>query len=222
VNALPDQDELISFLHREQERERSDLSRRLHDELGGLLTAVKFDAATIKRQLPAEHSAAIDESLLRLFTSIRNAVDLQRDLVEQLRPGILDHMGLFAAIRWQFESFCKQAGLSCRLQFGGNDLQINADVSIVLFRAVQDVSQSIVDRGRAREVSLRVRRPEPQLLAIEIEDDGASDAAFAATDPRLQSMQHRIAGLDGYCEFTTTPTRTLVRICVPQHDASSR
>lgn len=222
MNALPHQDELISFLHREHERERSDLSRRLHDELGGLLTAVKFDAASVKRQLPAEHSSAVDESLTRLFTSIRSAVDLQRDLVEQLRPGILDHMGLFAAIRWQFEVFCKQAGLTCRRQISGDDRPIDPAVSIVLFRAVQDALQSVTDRGQARAVSLRVQRAEPQLLAIEIEDDGASDAAFAATDPRLQSMQHRIAGLGGYCEFTATPTRTLVRICVPQHDASSR
>lgn len=222
MNALPNQDALIDFLHRESERERSELSRRLHDELGGLLTAVKFDAASIKRQLPAEHSAAVDESLSRLFTSIRGAVDLQRDLVEQLRPGILDHMGLFAAIRWQFETFCKQAGLIGQQLIDDDDRQIGSEVAIVLFRAVQDALQSIVDRGRAREISLRVQRSEPRLLTIEIEDDGDSDAVFAADDPRLQSMQHRIAGLGGYCEFAGAPARTLVRICVPEDDAPGR
>jgi len=222
VNALPEHDALISFLHSESERERSELSRRLHDDLGGLLTTVKFDAAAVKRLLPPGSGEAVNDSLTRLFNSIRSAVDLQRDLVEQLRPGILDHLGLFAAIRWQLETFCAQAGLSGELQIDIDDRQITAGTSIVLFRALQDALQSVGERATARTVRLLVQQPELQLLVIEIEDNGPFMATALSGDPRLRSMQHRVASLGGYCEFSGDASRTLVRFCVPLPGAAGR
>lgn len=218
MNALPDNDALISFLHQEGEHERSELSRRLHDELGGLLTAIKLDAASVKRLMPEQRTDAVNDSLTRLFNSIRGAVDLQRDLVESLRPGMLDHLGLFAALRWQFDSFCAQNELGCRQQVDADDAGIDGETSVVLFRAVQDALHSISDRTAARSVSLRVSRSPAQLI-MEIEDDGGAEAGFARANPRLLSLQHRVNALGGSCEFIGTPDSALVRICVPRHDA---
>jgi len=100
---------LSNHLQALSEREKSELARKLHDELGGLLTAAKMDVSWLQARL---EGAAIQERLGQLGSVLDEAMDLKRRVVEELRPSLLDHFGLPTALRAYVESTCAKAGLA--------------------------------------------------------------------------------------------------------------
>src|SRR5580700_9889995 len=107
--------ELSDFSHHLQtfgEKEKSLLARKLHDELGGLLTAAKMDLSWLQSRL---EGAAIQERLSQLGGVLDEAMDLKRRVVEELRPSLLDHFGLPTAVRAYVESTCAKEGLASQI-----------------------------------------------------------------------------------------------------------
>jgi signal transduction histidine kinase len=103
---------LSTHLQGVSEQEKSALSRELHDELGGLLVAARMDLSWLQQRLPTS-DPAIEQRFKRIHESLSSGVDLKRRVVEELRPTLLDNMGLFTALRWQFKETCRRAGLKC-------------------------------------------------------------------------------------------------------------
>ena len=110
---------LSAHLQSSSEREKSRLARDLHDELGGILTSAKIDTAWLEG-----HSKTTDPDALqrirRLSGVLDEAVDLKRRVIENLRPSLLDHLGLAAALEWYVNDTCSKAGLQCRLRAAGS------------------------------------------------------------------------------------------------------
>src|SRR5262249_42269915 len=98
---------LSNHLQALSEREKSELARKLHDELGALLTAAKMDLSWLQSRL---EGAAIQDRLSQLGGVLDEAMNLKRQVVEELRPSLLDHFGLATAVRAYVESTCAQAG----------------------------------------------------------------------------------------------------------------
>ena len=103
---------LSTHLQGVSEMEKAALSRELHDELGGLLVAARMDLSWLQQRLPT-CDLAIEQRFKRIHESLSAGVDLKRRVVEELRPTLLDNMGLFAALRWQFRESCRRKGLIC-------------------------------------------------------------------------------------------------------------
>src|SRR5579864_3596745 len=99
---------LSNHLQALSEREKSELARKLHDELGGLLTAAKMDLSWLQSRL---EGAVIQDRLSQLGGVLDEAMDLKRRVVEELRPSLLDHFGLPTALRAYVESTCSKEGL---------------------------------------------------------------------------------------------------------------
>jgi signal transduction histidine kinase len=189
---------LSSHLQQVREQEKGDLARELHDELGGLLVAAKMDVTWLRRKVGAEDP---DSRVRweRILGALDSGVDLKRRVVEQLRPTLLDNMGLFAALRWQLQESCGRVGLKCEDVMPEHELAISSEAAIAIFRIAQEAMTNIIKHSRATAVELRVVQSVEELLLI-IRDNGVGvvlSRTRSVGSHGLLSMRHRVDALGG-------------------------
>jgi signal transduction histidine kinase len=192
---------LSTHLQGVSEQEKSALSRELHDELGGLLVAARMDLSWLQQRLPTS-DPAIEQRFRRIHESLSAGVDLKRRVVEELRPTLLDNMGLFSALRWQFKETCRRAGLVCTETIPDSELKFNPDAAIGVFRIAQEALTNILKHAEAKSAALTIRI-ENDTFTLRVADDGKGIPAKRLqnlTSHGLASMRHRIAALGGTWE----------------------
>jgi len=208
--------ELSDSLQVRSEREKASLARELHDSLGGILTPAKMDLAWLEGRLPKEPQFA--ERMKRLGALIDEGIDLKRRIIEKLRPSLLDHLGLGAALQWHVDEACRRAGIDCKLHLSAELKRLPADVEIALFRLVQESIANVVEHAHAKSVELRVE-PADGGIELCVADDGVGIADVdAARDLSrgIAAMVSRVRALKGLFEIDSGPERgTRVRIFVP-------
>lgn len=197
---------LSTHLQNLSEQERSALARELHDELGSLLVAARMDLSWLQRRLPTE-DPNVKLRWQRIQDGLDAGVNLKRRVVEQLRPTLLDNMGLYAALRWQIQETCGRAGLKCTETYPDPEPQFTGAASIAIFRMVQEALTNVLKHARAQSVDFRMDVDETaQVFTIRITDDGvgiAPDRAVGTTGSHgLASMRHRIAAIGGKWEIS--------------------
>jgi signal transduction histidine kinase len=197
---------LSTHLQDVSELEKSALSRELHDELGGLLVAARMDLSWLQHRLPTSDSA-IEQRFKRIHDCLSAGVDLKRRVVEELRPTLLDNMGLFAALRWQFKESCRRTGLRCTESIPEAELRFTADAAIGVFRVAQEALTNILKHAEAKSADMAVEI-QPDIFVMRISDDGKG--MFPARRPMipshgLASMRHRITALGGSWEVSAPP-----------------
>jgi signal transduction histidine kinase len=210
--------ELAALSHHLQslsEREKRELARKLHDELGGLLTAAKMDLSWLQSRL---EGAAIQERLSQLGGVLDEAMDLKRRVVEELRPSLLDHFGLPTAVRAYVESTCAKEGLSVQVNFEHTCESMSKEAAIALFRVVQEGLSNIIRHAHARTVKLEMNGDEHHCI-LTLTDDGRG---FDAQSPEfrwshgLMGMRQRAEGLGGHLDIQSrVGVGTTLRIEVP-------
>ena len=189
---------LSTHLQEISEKEKHALSRELHDELGGLLVAARMDLSWLQRKLPTD-DATILQRFTRIQESLTAGVNLKRRVVEELRPTLLDNMGLFSALRWQVKETCGRAGIKCGEKYPDEELQIMPHASIAIFRTVQESLINILKHSGAKSVDLAVEVLGSELV-MQISDDGKglpADRLKSLGSHGLASMRHRITSLGG-------------------------
>jgi len=155
-------------LVREEDRKR--VARDLHDQIGQILTAIKFDMTWMTRHLPQSE----DEVLARLaesIQSINDGVKAVRTICSGLRPGVLDDLGLAAAIEWQANEFASRNGVSCQVSVPPVDLHLDGDRATATFRIFQECLTNITRHAQAKSVRVALYQEEESILLI-VEDDG--------------------------------------------------
>ncbi|HUQ12193.1 MAG TPA: histidine kinase [Steroidobacteraceae bacterium] len=214
--------ELSTLLLKIMEGERSQLAKKLHDELGGMITAAKMDM----QWLSAHIGATLDPKGAEKFNSVVQMLDqamvLKRRVVENLRPSLLEHFGLGVAMRSHFEEHCRQAGIECVASLPEESLDLDAVRQLTLFRVAQYALDGIVGRGGAQNVELVI---EPHQEAgvdgylMIIGDDGG------APDPDATSMlisRHRVALAGGHIDLESrSGSGNQLRVFVPRSAAGS-
>ena len=206
---------LSTHLQELSEKEKSELARNLHDELGGLLTAAKMDLSWLQSRVP---DPALQERLAQLGSVLDEAMDLKRRVVEDLRPSLLDHFGLPTALRAYVDSACAKAGLRADLALPEDGAPMPKETAIALFRIVQDGVTNIIRHAGARSVTLRFA-VERDACRFTLSDDGRG---FDAADPKfrwshgLMGMRQRVRALGGQFEIESTPgSGTMLHVSVP-------
>jgi signal transduction histidine kinase len=206
---------LSNHLQALSEREKSELARKLHDELGGLLTAAKMDLSWLQSRL---EGAAIQERLAQLGGVLDEAMDLKRRVVEELRPSLLDHFGLPTAVRAYIESTCAKAGLASQFHSEHSCESLPKDMAIALFRVVQEGLSNIIQHARAKTVKLELTGDERH-CTVTLIDDGQG---FDADSPQfrwshgLMGMRQRAEALGGELQIESRVGEgTRVRVIVP-------
>jgi PAS domain S-box-containing protein len=198
-----------------REEERTGIAREIHDELGQALTALKMDIAWVSRRVPA--GDAVAAKLAEMSRSADEILGSVRRISSELRPGVLDTLGLQAAIEWQAEEFQRRTGTPCGVRSGLGDVQLGRDLSTAVFRIFQEALTNIARHAGATEVVVQLGL-ERGNLKLEVSDDGVG---LPAPAPRsgslgLLGMRERARRLGGDCVIRDrTPRGTLVSLSLP-------
>jgi signal transduction histidine kinase len=212
---------LSTHLQELAEKEKRELARNLHDELGGLLTAAKMDLSWLQSRVVAD--AAVQQRLQQLGAVLDEAMDVKRRVVEDLRPSLLDHFGLPTALRAHLEAACAKSGLHFEITIA-EEQPVPQDVAIALFRVVQEALSNVVRHARARNVRLTLTSDE-RAYSLQLADDGLG---IDLTCPEfrwshgLTGMRHRVRALGGHLTLISAPARgTVLEVQVPKRPPSS-
>ncbi len=189
---------LSSSLQKVAEREKATLARELHDELGGLLVATKIDVSWLRKHAD-DGSEASKLRWERVLRCMDEGLSLKRRVIENLRPTLLDNVGLVAALRWLVDETVRRQGIACEEQYPETVPELSPDARIAVFRAVQECLMNIVKHARAKSVLIRVSATDGELSVV-VRDDGVGIDEARLETPQshgLLGMRHRIESLDG-------------------------
>jgi signal transduction histidine kinase len=181
--------ELSNHLQVVREDEKSKLARDLHDELGGIMVSAKMDVAWVEKRLKATDPEAASK-LARAQQALDDGVQIKRRIIEELRPTLLDNLGLSAALEWQVHEICDAAGLKSTIETPSDDTVIPPTVAIALYRILQEALTNIVKYARAKNVNVDLAVSSDNVSLV-IEDDGVGIPDKAQTD----KLSHGIAGM---------------------------
>ncbi len=211
--------QLSNHIEVARESERTRIAREVHDDLAATLTGIKMDlsvAKTMTTQDPVNAEKRLDASL----KLIDGAVQTTRRIINDLRPSILDNLGVWAAIDWQARETAKRAGLQCEVEMGEDveSTNLSSANATALFRVVQESLNNVWRHAGASRVSVRASR-DNGVIQVQITDDGRGfDEAQLQTAGHwgVMGMYERVRSHGGKLEFTTAPGHgTQVRVSLP-------
>lgn len=211
--------ELTAYLQTVREEEQTRIARELHDEFGQMLTGIKLYASWLINQLPAEQPEVVQkaDALYRLIDETLSAV---RRTASDLRPVMLDDLGLAAAVEWLTEQFTKRTGVGVQLLMGQDqwDDNLSPEVAVAAFRIVQECLTNITRHAGAKQVLISLKCQDSSLLLL-VSDDGQGISA-AGENKRdsfgLIGMRERAHGLGGTFDFSSVSgAGARVKVVIP-------
>jgi signal transduction histidine kinase len=208
--------ELSHYLQRLQEEEKAKIAREIHDELGGTLAAAKIDLQLLSDKLDAKDPQ--QSRIVRIMAAIDSAVQVKRRIIEDLRPTVLDSLGIGAALKWQCSEYRKRLGVPCRVELNDENLRLSPSYSITFYRVVQEALTNISKYAKAKNVAVSLQRDDGHWL-LRIADDGIGidmSRRHNATAHGLLSMRERARALGGEFSIHGQSGRgTIVELRVP-------
>jgi PAS domain S-box-containing protein len=216
--------ELSARMLEAREDEKTLIARELHDELGQLLTALKMDLAWLRERIPdgdvADRARQMGGALDRTVTSVRR-------IAADLRPLMLDDLGLADAVSWLVEDFARRSGVACKLEKPpeGDLDAVERSLATAIYRALQESLTNIARHAAAKHAWIQLA-VEDGALRLEVEDDGRGISPEAPANPRslgLKGMRERMSYLGGTVEVARAPRGgTRVRVRAPLRPAPAR
>ena len=189
-----------------REQERSAIARELHDELGQALTRLNIDVTWLEQQLPARLRT---RRVAAMGPLVDRTIRTVQQISSQLRPPVLDDLGLEAAIEWHVQEFSEWSGCRAELNLRIGSMPKDRDRDIAIFRILQEALTNVARHARAEVVKVRAIRNDDAFV-LEIEDDGIGipPANLAGQHSYgLTGMAERAEGLGGELQITLPPGR---------------
>jgi PAS domain S-box-containing protein len=192
-----------------REEERTGIAREIHDQLGQSLTVLKMDIAWIARRARSPERLAVDvllEKLDELSSTTDEIIREVRRISAELRPGVLDDLGLPSALAWQAQEFEKRTGIVCAVKVRADE-KLPRDVGTAVFRVVQEALTNVARHAEARRVDVELEQDQGDLV-LEVRDDGKGLRPEDVADPRslgLLGMRERVRRLGGTASFLRRP-----------------
>lgn len=205
-----------------REDERTRISREIHDELGQALTGVRMDLDRLEERvermaMPDDEREAIRGKIESARGLVISSLETSRRISRQLRPSVLDVLGLQAGIEWQLEEFRKRTGIATSL-LADDVSDLDEKRSVTLFRILQEALTNVTRHAAARSVRVRLVRIETGVV-LEVQDDGRGFLATNRPNPRslgLLGMRERAATLGGTTTIRSEPGKgTVVEVHLP-------
>jgi signal transduction histidine kinase len=210
--------ELSARVLEAREEEKTRIARELHDELGQLLTALKMDLAWLRERFAADAETA--QKMTQMSALLDQTVTSTRRISADLRPLMLDDLGLADAASWLVDDFGKRSGIRVQMKLDGNGAlaEANKTVATAVYRALQESLTNIARHSGARNAWVLLAADEGT-VEVEVEDDGrglAPEDLAKARSLGLRGMRERIAYLGGTFEVARAPRGgTRLRVKVP-------
>lgn len=198
-----------------REDERQELSRNLHDVLGGLLTSIKMSATRIMKRASDKETLDIADDILALS---QECIDFARHKSEQLYPVSLSYLGLEPALTTLLKQFEKRSDVVCQLQIKAPLTDLPNETALIIYRALQESLTNIARHSQAHKVVVTLLSQQQKLI-IQIDDDGVGfDTTQARTGASgLLHMRERAAEVDGEVIITKSPLGgTRVSLVIPE------
>lgn len=211
---------LTAHLEAVREEERTRIARELHDELGQTLTAIKLDLSWLERQIsgfPAEFSSLLLLKIRFMLKLIQDTIRAVQRISADLRPAILDKVGLPAAIEWQTQQLAQRAGLVSELDIDPR-IVVDKAKSVALFRTFQEILTNIIRHAQATQIAIKLKRQNGSIL-MEVTDNGRGISEEQLSNPTslgLTGMRERIRLMGGDIQISGGSGQgTTVRITIP-------
>jgi len=217
ANRTSELNDLATFLQTSSETERAAIARDLHDELGGVLTSVKMDvdwALARVQSLPN-----VVERLTQSNQLLEEAVSVKRRVIENLRPSLLDNLGLTAALEWYVHENCNRGDLVCTLDLPEELPPVSSEASIAFFRIVQESMTNTLHYAAAKNFSVSIVVDTADILLIVTDDGIGLPAQFNPTklSHGLSGIRQRVLALKGKVRWESTPGQgTKLIVTVPR------
>jgi signal transduction histidine kinase len=213
--------ELSNHLQMVREEEKTRLARDIHDELGGVLVSAKMDVSWAEERL-RDADPEVAAKLHRAQESLDAGVALKRRIIEELRPSLLDNLGLGAAIEWLAHQVCDRAGIDLAISLPEDPPKLQPTMAIALFRIVQEALTNVVKYAKAKKVEIDLLHT-PDTVSLVISDDGIGIPEGAQNNRLshgISGMRHRVRALRGEFSIHGTPGRgTMIEVTLPlPHD----
>lgn len=208
--------ELAQHLQTSVEAERAAIAREVHDDVGGSLTALKFDIAWIARHAQDE---AVRQRAQSALETVSQALDASKRIMHNLRPAILEQ-GLVAALQWMTSTFEKRTGIAASFHSSHEQLQLPAGVPLVAYRTAQEALTNVTKHAQASKVKIDLTLA-GGVLSLEVSDNGRglSPADLAkARSFGIRGLHERAGTVGGWVDLTSSPNGTTLILLVPLTD----
>jgi len=223
------EDELRAFsayVESVREEERTAIAREIHDELGQALTALNMDLSWLGRRIGEggeQPREAIEERLAGMSAMIHGLIEQVQRISAELRPGVLDDLGLVAAIEWQAHEFEKRTGKTCVVRADVDDAGLDRSLTTGVFRIFQEALTNVARHADAEHVEVELGRAEGS-LRLDVRDDGrgiTQEVAMAKTALGLLGIRERARQLGGSATIRGTIGKgTVLTLLVPLRGAA--
>jgi signal transduction histidine kinase/DNA-binding response OmpR family regulator len=216
--------DLTAYLQTAREQERAHIAREIHDELGQTLTALKFDLSWLTKRLP-EDRPDLEKKAQVMSGLIDETIHTVRRVATELRPGLLDDLGLAAAIEWQAQEFAARTDIDCELQLDDASAAIDRDLTTAVFRIFQETLTNIARHAEATQVRVTLADG-PGELVLTVQDNGKGITEDQASDSKslgLIGMRERARAWGGDITFEGVPDQgTTVTVRIPRTTGEER
>jgi PAS domain S-box-containing protein len=200
------------------EEERTRISREIHDELGQALTAMKLDLSLIRRSLVSDGLAEQSEKVHEIERTVTRIIRTVRKISTEMRPGILDELGVAAAIEWMAKDFQNRTGIGCKVTIQAMDRISDTVRATTIFRIVQEALTNIMRHAAASQVNVSLEKKDDSLI-VEVRDNGIGIMEGRIIDSKslgLIGIRERVLLLGGKAEISGKPGEgTLVKVILP-------
>jgi len=214
---------LSSQLIAAQENERKRISMELHDEMGQALTAININLTQIEKNLPSGLAPRIGEKLAETRSIVVQASDEISELSLNLRPSMLDDLGLLPTLRWHLNRYGKRMGMEINFEVVDMDERMDSNVETVLYRVVQEAFNNIAKHAEAKRVIVHLECKE-EAIAVSVSDDGKGfDSNMIPTDDLeggigIIGMRERVSILGGSFRIQSRKGNgTQIFVEIPRH-----
>ncbi len=212
---------LAGHLQSVREEERTRIARGVHDELGQELTALKMELSLIERILSSETlkvQQRVSDKTKCISELVDGSIRKVRQIATELRPGILDGLGLIEAMEWQAQEFNTRTGINCDIRSNVDHVELDEDKSTAIFRVFQESLTNVARHADATRVSTKLRKNARHLI-LEIRDNGKGIRNSKISDPKsigLIGMRERALLLRGELKINGVPKKgTTITVKVP-------
>ncbi|WP_395699112.1 response regulator [Aquabacterium sp.] len=205
--------ELAQHLQTSVEMERAAIAREIHDDVGGSLTAIKFDLAWIGRHVGAPE---VQQRVASALETVDLAIEASQRIMHNLRPAILEQ-GLVAALQWMASRFEKRNGYPCTFLTSHDSMQLPAGVPLVAYRFAQEALTNVSKHAQATKVSIDLSLTRG-VLSLEVADNGRGLSSADLAKARsfgLRGLTERAGTVGGWVDVSSGPTGTVLMLSVP-------
>ena len=191
---------LSAYLQAAREEERRSIAREIHDELGQALTAIKLELSLLQEEVLHDATAATNRTQ-SLKGRVDETIQTVKGIITKLRPGLLDDLGLTAAIEWQANDFQRHTGIVCEVSMKQDEININPEISTAMFRIFQETLTNIARHSGATRVIVHLN-PGIDSLELQVHDNGRGITSEEINDPTsfgLIGIRERAQYLERRC-----------------------